>query len=360
MPKKLTRRQFLLSLAAGISAATVDQLLAACGQTATSFPPSTASVPTATSAHSPTAKEPTAPVEEQLSRPPTSSPTESPTENRTIPQPTQAGIPDLVVVRNGEPDELVRRALSALGGMEKFVPRGANVIIKPNICVAYHTYEYAATTNPWVVGTLVRLCLEAGARSVKVMDFPFGGSVQEAYAISGIEEQVKAAGGEMADMPGFKYVETEIPDGKDLHKTFIFDDILKTDVLINVPIAKHHNLARLTLGMKNLMGVIRDRSAMHRNLAERLPDLASRIRPALTIVDAVRILMDNGPTGGNLADVKKLDTIIASTDIVAADSYATTLFGLQPKEIPYVKAASKRGLGRSDLKSLRIEEISIH
>jgi uncharacterized protein (DUF362 family) len=111
--------------------------------------------------------------------------------------------------------------------------------------------------------------------------------------------------------------------------------------------------------MKNLMGVIRDRSAMHSNLAKRLPDLASLIKPTLTVVDAIRILMDHGPTGGNLDDVKKLDTLIVSRDIVAADSYATTLFGLQPENIGYIVAGNQSGLGRMNLSELRIEEIAV-
>ena len=109
---------------------------------------------------------------------------------------------------------MVRRAIAALGGMERFVPRDANVIVKPNICVAYHTYEYAATTNPWVVGALVKMCLEAGARSVRVMDYPFGGSAEEAYEISGIAEQVKAAGGEMVVMSRMKFVPMDIPQAQ--------------------------------------------------------------------------------------------------------------------------------------------------
>lgn len=265
----------------------------------------------------------------------------------------------MVVARGGEPEELVRRALAALGGMERFVRPGDDVIVKPNICVAYHTYEYAATTNPWVVGALVKLCLEAGARRVRVMDFPFGGAPEEAYVRSGIQEQVVAAGGEMEIMPRFKFVATEIPQGLDLRRCYIYDEVLNADVLIDVPIAKHHSLARLTLGMKNLMGVIRDRPMMHRNLGQRLADLTSRVRPALTVVDAVRMLMAHGPTGGNLDDVKKMDTVIASPDIVAADSYAATLFGLQPNDLAYVRAATAMGLGRSDLENLKIEEIAV-
>jgi uncharacterized protein (DUF362 family) len=243
--------------------------------------------------------------------------------------------------------------------MERFVRRGDDVIVKPNICVAYHTYEYAATTNPWVVAELVRLCLEAGARRVRVMDSPFGGGPEEAYVRSGIQEQVLAAGGQMEIMARFKFVPTEIPEGRDLRQKEIYEDVLKADVLINVPIAKHHNLARLTLGMKNLMGVITDRPAMHRNLGQRLADLTSRVRPQLTVVDAVRILTAHGPTGGNLNDVKKLDTVIASPDIVAADTYAATLFGRHPQALGFIRAGTAMGLGRSDLDNLKIEEIAV-
>jgi uncharacterized protein (DUF362 family) len=270
---------------------------------------------------------------------------------------TPHGTPDVVVARNSDPDDLVRRTIHALGGMGEFVNPGDDVIIKPNICVAYHSYEYAATTNPWVVSALVRLCLEAGAKNVRVLDFPFGGSPDEAYARSGIGEQVTAAGGEMAYMPGFKYVSTPIPGGKDLKEVEIFDDVLACDVFIDVPIAKHHSLARLTLGMKNLLGVIKNRSAMHRNLGQRIADLTSLVLPDLTVVDAVRMLMDHGPTGGSLADVKQADTVIASRDIVAADAYASTLFGMQPRDIEYVVAADDMKLGRSDLENLYIEEI---
>ena len=254
---------------------------------------------------------------------------------------------------------MVRRAIAALGGMERFVPRDANVIIKPNICVAYHTYEYAATTNPWVVGALVKLCLEAGARSVRVMDNPFGGTAEEAYEVSGIAEQVQAAGGAMAIMSRMKFTPTEIPAAVTLKQTAIYDDILKADVVIDVPIAKDHSLARLTLGMKNLMGTIKDRGAIHGALGQNLADLAGYIRPKLTVVDAVRMLMANGPTGGSLDDVKQMNTIVASPDIVAADSYAATLFGLQPEDLAYITAGTAMGLGRSDLKNLRIEEIDV-
>jgi uncharacterized protein (DUF362 family) len=248
--------------------------------------------------------------------------------------------------------------MAALGGMEKFVPKGANVIVKPNICIAYRSYEYAATTNPWVVGALVKLCYEAGAASVKVMDSPFNGTQQQAYEISGIKEQVEAAGGEMATMLANKYLHMDIPNAIVLKKTAVYEDILKAEVLINVPIAKQHSSsARLTLGMKNLMGVVQDRGALHADLGQCIADLNALVRPQLTVIDAVRILTANGPTGGSLSYVKKLDSIIASPDVVAADSYAAGLFGLMPEDLAYIVAATGMGLGRSDLQNLRIEQI---
>jgi uncharacterized protein (DUF362 family) len=253
----------------------------------------------------------------------------------------------------------VRQALAALGGMSRFVPKGASVIVKPNICVAYHSYEYAATTNPWVVGTLVTMAFEAGAASVKVMDYPFGGTAQQAYQISGIKQQVEAAGGEMVLMLPYKFVNTANPSARALKSPAVFEDILKADVIINAPIAKQHSEARLTLGMKNLMGVVLDRSAMHLNLGQCIADLNALVRPQLTVVDAVRILTANGPTGGDLADVKKLDTIIAGTDVVAADSYAASLFGMKPEDLDYIVKGVNMGLGRSDLQNLNIQVIPL-
>jgi uncharacterized protein (DUF362 family) len=323
---KFTRRDFLKATAVGAGALTLGGLLPSCTQ-ATPIPSSLDGLP--------------------------STPVQTGTATSSGP------LPDLVVATGGEPEPLVRRALAALGGLERFVPKGAKVIVKPNICVAYHSYEYAATTNPWVVGTLVKMAFEAGAGSVKVMDFPFGGTAQAAYKISGIEEQVKANGGEMVTMLPFKFVPTEIPKAVMLKNTAVFDEILNADVILNVPIAKQHGSSRLTLGMKNLMGVVQNRSAMHISLDQCIADLNTLIRPQLTVIDAVRILTANGPTGGNLADVKKLDTLIASPDVVAADSYATSLFGMKPADLDYILFGTQMGLGRSDLENLNIQVIPV-
>ncbi len=265
----------------------------------------------------------------------------------------------LAVAHGGDPTAIVKAALAALGGIERFVKQGQDVIVKPNICVDYHTAEFAATTNPQVVAALVALCLGAGAKRVRVMDMPLGGTPSSAYAISGIEAAVKAAGGEMEIMSPVKFTKFDIPAGKDLKSWDIYRDAIETDVLIDVPIAKHHSLARLSMGCKNLLGVVGTPNQIHQNLAQRVADLVSMIQPTLTVIDAYRILIDHGPTGGSLNDVKQANTVIASHDIVAADSYGATLFGLTGAEIPYIKKSAEMGLGTMDLSSLKVEEVNV-
>ena len=284
---------------------------------------------------------------------------QTPDETRSA-SPTPTGeYAYLSVARGAEPKAITRAALAAVGGMERFVKSGADVIVKPNICVDYRSYEYGATTNPEVVAALVELCLGAGARRVRVMDTPFGGSPQSAYARSGIQDAVKAAGGKMEVMNRAKFREAEIPEGRDLSSWEVYRDILTADVVINAPVAKHHSLSRLSLGGKNLLGVITRPGQMHVNLGQRTADLVSLVRPTLTVVDAVRTLMAHGPSGGSLADVRLTNTVIASHDIVAADAYAATLFELTGPWISYVKAAADMGLGTLDLESIRIEEIAV-
>lgn len=354
----ISRRRFIHWMWLQLVAAAGGQVLSACGGAGSLpgksadrlYPMETSAEASESATASPSVEPGQGPVDEGV--------TEEPEVTLKSPTAESPTVPDLVVAHGEKPRRLVRQALKALGGMDRFINPGDDVIVKPNICVAYRSYEYAATTNPWVVGALVELALEAGAKRVRVMDYPFGGSCDEAYARSGIREQVEAAGGQMEAISAFKFTPTDLPEALHLTRCAIYQDILDADLVINVPIAKHHSLARLTLGMKNLMGTIRDRPMMHQNLGQRLADLSSRVRPALTVVDAVRILLANGPTGGSLGDVRQENTLIVSPDIVAADSYAATLFGIDPSTLTYVQAGGAMGLGRSRLGDLRIEEIN--
>ncbi|MDZ7844760.1 MAG: DUF362 domain-containing protein [Anaerolineales bacterium] len=350
---ELNRREFLCYLLKGVSFLGVNALVGGCQPGTDLYPKSIPSSKEKLGTPEPTLTPNLTPnsVEPGAAAAPTSTRVSSPT-------PTVRP-PDLVVTRHGSPQRLVKKAIKALGGMGQFVRPGDDVIIKPNICVSYHSYEYAATTNPWVVATLVELALGYDARRVRVMDNPFGGTAQQAYLRSGIQKEVERVGGEMEVMAPYKYVNATIPGGKVLKQCQIYQDVLQADVLINVPLVKHHGLAKMTLGMKNMLGVISNRPAMHQNLGQKLADLNSRVRSHLVVVDAVRMLMNHGPSGGNLSDVKKADTLIAARDIVAADSYAATLFGLKPNNLDFVRAGSALGLGRSDLDNLKIEELDV-
>jgi uncharacterized protein (DUF362 family) len=287
---------------------------------------------------------------------PAASPAQGPAETPSGPTGDQAY---MAIVHGPDPAAITEAAVKALGGIERFVRSGNDVIIKPNICVNYSTFEYAATTNPEVVAALVRLCLGAGAKRVRIMDTPYTGDAETGYHTSGIYDAVVGAGGEMEVMSGIKYADYDIPNGRDIQSWSIYRDVMEADVLINVPIAKQHGSSRLTLGSKNLMGIIERANMFHRNLHQRIADLNSLVRPALTVIDAVRILTAHGPGGGNLGDVKKLDTIIASHDIITVDAYATTLFGLTADDIDYVRLGAEMGLGEKDWSKVRVEEITV-
>ena len=361
MTHKLDRRDFIRRLLA-VSAAGAAWGLAGCGSRPTPDAAIPTSQPVPTRGLPPTATAvptgaPTAARAEAAA--PTVTTTQNPDAASTS---GNAGAAYLAVARGAgaDPAELTRRAIAALGGIERFVKPGANVIVKPNICNAYHGPEYASTTNPDVVAAIVALCLTAGAERVRVMDFPFGGSPQAGYETSGIAAAAKAAGGVMEAMNRLKFRKTALPQGKVLRSSYVYGDILDADTVINVPIAKNHGSATLTLGMKNLMGVIQDRNTLHAiGLHQAIADLNSAVKPQLTIVDAIRILTANGPTGGSLDDVKRLDTVIASADVVAADAYAATLFDMKPADVKYIKLGAEMGLGTMDLGNVRIEEIVV-
>ena len=274
-----------------------------------------------------------------------------------LPMSAQAAqAPPLAVRKGRDIPLLVRETINALGGMENFVKQDDVVVVKPNIGWD-RTVELAANTHPEVVKTLAQLCLEAGAKQVRIFDRTCNDE-RRCYMQSGIRPAVESIRSdrvsiEYIDRRSFK--ELAISGGRAFDRWEFYLPVIEADRLINVPVAKHHSISRLTLGMKNLMGVIGgNRGRLHHDIAESLSDIATVIHSDLTVVDATRILTANGPQGGRIEDVRKLDTLIASPDIVAADAYATTLFGLSPAQVPTVVAAARRGLGVMDLKQVRM------
>ncbi|MBI4912645.1 MAG: DUF362 domain-containing protein [Acidobacteria bacterium] len=264
--------------------------------------------------------------------------------------------PDLVVVHGGDPKNLVRAALEPLGGIRRFIAKGDVVVIKPNIGWD-RIPEQAATTNPQVVAALVALCLEAGARKVKVFDRTCN-DPRRCYAQSGIEAAAKAAGAEVSHIEERKFREVPIPGGVAIKSWPLYAEALEADKLINVPIAKHHSLSKVTLGMKNWMGIMGgNRGQVHQRIDDALVDLATVVKPTLVLLDAIRILTGHGPQGGSLSDVKKVDLLAAGTDPVAVDAWGATLFGRQGSDLGYVAKGAQRGLGVMDLGRIRVQKL---
>ena len=264
--------------------------------------------------------------------------------------------PDIAVVNGPSPEKLVRAAVEALGGIKRFISRGDVVVVKPNIGWD-RVPEQAGNTNPVVVAAVVKLCYEAGAKKVKVFDRTCNDQ-RRCYANSGIEAALKGLKNvEVKQIEEERFRKVTL-NGKVLKEWDLYGEALSADVYINVPVAKHHGLSRLTLGMKNVMGIMGgNRGSIHKNLAQALADVNTAFRSHLTVIDATRILTAHGPQGGDLADVKVLHKVIASTDIVAADAYATTLFGLNPADIAVTLEAYKRGLGEMRLEKMRIVKV---
>ncbi len=265
--------------------------------------------------------------------------------------------PPLVAVAEGKDYQAItRKVLHAMGGMKRFVKSGDVVVVKPNIGWD-RPVELAANTHPLVVKAVVEECLAAGAKRVKVFDYTCN-DPRRCYVNSGIEAALKGMKQvEMKQIEPERFKMIQL-NGQFLKEWELYGEALSANVFINLPIAKHHGLSKLTLGLKNIMGIMGgNRGYTHRNLDTALADVNAYFKSHLTIIDATRILTAHGPQGGNLADVKVLNTVIASRDIVAADAFATTLFGLKPADIPVTVAAYKRGLGEMNLNRIKVVRV---
>jgi len=260
----------------------------------------------------------------------------------------------LVIVEGYDPKIMVKKAIAQLGGMSKCVSKGDVVVIKPNIAWD-RIPEQAANTNPQIVAALVELCLQAQASQVKVFDRTCN-EPRRCYERSGILEAARKAGAIVTFVDERRFRNLPIPKGTVLKSWPVYEDVLDADVLINVPIAKHHTISKLTLGMKNLMGIIGgNRGVWHQDIHHYLAEFNSAINVHLTVLDAFRILTSHGPQGGTSKDVKFVGQIVASTDRVAVDAYAATLFGLKPEDIGYINYAHQLGIGELNLDRVKIK-----
>lgn len=268
--------------------------------------------------------------------------------------------PDMAIAE-GAPEAAVRAAVNALGGIQAFVRPGQKVVIKPNMSFAPDV-ERASNTHPEVVRTLAALCREAGAARVRVLDHPLRSAE---LCIEGVRQACSVFNEDMVhglESPRF-FKPVPIAQGLQMRETDVMQDVLEADVLIAAPVAKSHGSTGVSLSLKGMMGLIWDRGIMHYkyDLNEAIVDLATVLKPQLTVIDVTRALTTNGP--GGPGKVVRLNTVIAATDPVAADAQAVAMvpwYGqrLAPRQVPHIRRAHERGLGRMDIENLRVRRVT--
>ncbi|MBN1522211.1 MAG: DUF362 domain-containing protein [Candidatus Aureabacteria bacterium] len=265
---------------------------------------------------------------------------------------------DIIEASGDDPYQMTVEAVKAMGGMERFVKKGSTVVVKPNIAWDRNEKQ-AATTNPWVVAALIELCYQAGAGRVNVFDNTCN-TASRCYQNSGIQKAAEAKGAKVYFVDDWNFVKAKFAYESPMDGWPVFRDAIECDTFINVPILKHHGLTGLTLSMKNLMGVCGGvRGMMHQDIGRKLVDITDFISPDLTVIDSYRMLNRHGPQGGNLDDVLEMKKLIVATDPTLADIYACQLAGRDPRSVPNIAEAIRRGFGKSDVASADIKKIKV-
>ena len=250
---------------------------------------------------------------------------------------------------------LTRKIFEAAGGMGRFVSNGDVVVVKPNISWARRP-ELAATTNPQVLETIVELCQDAGAKKVRIADNTIH-DARQCFALTGAGMVAKNTGADLV-FPRSSLMRNMKLKGNRLDIWPVFKPLVEADVLINVPVAKHHSLSKLTLGMKNWIGAVGgSRWSLHQDINQSIVDLAHFFKPSVTLVDAIRIMTQNGPSGGSTSFVQTKNTLILSDDPVAADARAALLFNRKPEDIGFIRMAQEQGLGTCDFQKLNSQKV---
>ncbi len=270
---------------------------------------------------------------------------------------------DLVIAKTGSPTQLLQAAMAPLGGMSRFVKKGQRVVIKANIAWA-RTPDQGCTNNPELFSALIKMCYDAGAKRVAAWDHTCD-NYQFTFSRSGLKDAGQKAGADVLSGHGRNvYKQVEIPRAKKLKTAEILRDVVESDVFINFPIPKQHFATELTLGMKNLIGIVWDMEQLHKiDLHQCIADVNTLRKPDLVVMDAIRILTTNGPKGPG----KTIDPVevIASTDIVAVDAYGAGFFKnpktgkpFKPEEIRFVQYGYEHKLGEIDLSKVRVKRVS--
>ena len=292
----------------------------------------------------------------QTGKPPAASPPQAPPASAAAPAGGSGfAVNELIIAQGNDPDSLLERGLAALGGIGRVVKKGMIVTIKPNFSVPRRPDE-ACTTNPKLVAAVVKHCLAAGAKEVRVIDYPFT-SAAIVLEKTGMKQAVTAAGGQISIINSQdRFQAIEVKGAKVLKRTDFAKDVLEANVFINMPILKHHNMAKLTMGLKNLRGIVWDRGFFHRtDLHQAIAELATVRKPDLVILDAIRGITDHGPVGPG--PIREYNQLVLGADQVAVDAYGAQLFGMNPAELEYLQIAAGLGVGQLAWEKLTVKKV---
>jgi len=268
--------------------------------------------------------------------------------------------PTMSVATGSDRAETVSTAIELLGGIERFVKEGETVAIKPNVAFASPSI-LGATANPELVAKVVRLCYDRGkARKVIVTDNPINDPTS-CFTLSGIGKAAKQAGAEVVLPKAHHFKHTTLAGGRLIKNwPIFFGPFEKVDKLIGITPIKDHLRAGASMSMKNWYGLLGGRrNIFHQDINTIIAELAMMVKPTLVILDGTEVMMTNGPTGGSVSDLKRTNTLIASCDMVAADSLGCRLLGMKASDLPYLRKAEEAGAGTTDYESLVKHPIDI-
>jgi len=253
--------------------------------------------------------------------------------------------------------DLTRKVFEEAGGIKQFISKGDVVVVKPNISWARQP-KFAASTHPEVLETVIELCRDAGAKKVRIVDHTIH-DARRCFALSGAGKIAKKTGADLV-YPRSSLMRRMKIRGDRLDVWPVFVPTIEADKLINLPVAKHHSLTTLTLGMKNWIGAVGgNRSSLHQDINQTIVDLAQFFKPTITLIDAIRIMTRNGPSGGSASDVAVKNTLILSDDPVAADAKAALIFNRKPKSLGFIRLAQKHGLGTYNFEKLNQKKVTV-
>lgn len=249
--------------------------------------------------------------------------------------------------------QTVNRALKSLGGIEAFIKRGDRVLLKVNAAFATPPI-LSATTNPQLLGEVARLCLKAGASSVVVTDNPINDPAS-CFALTGIARAAGSVGARVL-LPREDFFKPTTVPGAALIKEWplLYEPFKDINKVIGLAPVKDHHRSGASMTMKNWYGLLGGRrNIFHQDIHNTIKELAMMVTPTLVILDGTTSMMTNGPTGGSLADLKPTNTMIISTDQVAADAFGATLLGKRSVQLSYISKAEASGVGSADYESLK-------